>query len=329
MDDFIKELQFEDELAPKTVHDILVVLHGILKFASSKFAGSFPAVEINYPKIGKKEMRVLSREEQARLVAYLHEDLDSCRFGILLALCTGIRIGELCALQWESVSTNDKATIFVTPTYESRVSFYVYNSADNSSQGTINNSDLQAAESLATTYSKILASNSVLDSVLSDLRAETSLSRKELSRMVNVSVVSDTQLLEVVVTSTNSELACKIANSFAKVAPTEIVRITKAGGVEVVDRPEVATEKSAPRTVFDSAIGFVVGMILASVAIILRMMADTTIYLPEDIEKSAGVTVLGQIPDIHATNENAGCWKLAEGGAVLYGEKERKPKGSD
>ena len=210
-------------------------------------------------------------------------------------------------------------TIFVTPTYESRVSFYVYNSADNSSQ----------AESLATTYSKILASNSVLDSVLSDLRAETSLSRKELSRMVNVSVVSDTQLLEVVVTSTNSELACKIANSFAKVAPTEIVRITKAGGVEVVDRPEVATEKSAPRTVFDSAIGFVVGMILASVAIILRMMADTTIYLPEDIEKSAGVTVLGQIPDIHATNENAGCWKLAEGGAVLYGEKERKPKGSD
>lgn len=27
MDDFIKELQFEDELAPKTVHDILVVLH--------------------------------------------------------------------------------------------------------------------------------------------------------------------------------------------------------------------------------------------------------------------------------------------------------------
>ena len=175
-------------------------------------------------------------------------------------------------------------TIFVTPTYESRVSFYVYNSADNSSQGTINN---------------------------------------------NVSVVSDTQLLEVVATSTDPELACKIANSFAKVAPTEIVRITKAGGVEVVDRPEVATEKSAPRTVFDSAIGFVVGMILASVAIILRMMADTTIYLPEDIEKSAGVTVLGQIPDIHATNENAGCWKLAEGGAVLYGEKERKPKGSD
>lgn len=60
MDDFIRELQFEDELAPKTVHDILVVLHGILKFTASKCKGVFPTVEINYPKIGKKEMRVLS-----------------------------------------------------------------------------------------------------------------------------------------------------------------------------------------------------------------------------------------------------------------------------
>lgn len=107
MDDFIKELQFEDELAPKTVHDILVVLHGILKFTASKFKGIFPAVEINYPKIRKKEMRVLSREKQDRFISYPQEDLDPCRFGILLALCTGIRMGELCALRWECVSTRD------------------------------------------------------------------------------------------------------------------------------------------------------------------------------------------------------------------------------
>lgn len=109
MDDFVKELQFEDELAPKTVHDILVVLHAVLKFTSSKFAGTFPKVELSYPKVGKKVMRVLSREEQERFILYLQEDLDPCRFGILLALCTGIRIGELCALRWECVSIKDKA----------------------------------------------------------------------------------------------------------------------------------------------------------------------------------------------------------------------------
>ena len=99
-------------------------------------------------------------------------------------------------------------TLLVTPTYESKVSFYVYNSANNTQQaGTINNSDLQAAESLATTYSKILESNSVLDAVLEDLNAAGRLSRKELSRMIEVSVVSNTQLLEVVVTSTDAQFA--------------------------------------------------------------------------------------------------------------------------
>ena len=214
-------------------------------------------------------------------------------------------------------------TVLVTPTYQSRVSFYVYNSTSTVSQGTINNSDLQAAESLATTYSKILASNSVLDSVLEDMRAEATLSRKELSRMVKVSVISDTQLLEVVATSDDPKLACRIADSFAKVAPTEIIRITKAGGVEVVDRPEVAHEKSSPRTVFDSAIGLLVGVVLASILIVVRILADTTIYLPEDIERAANVTILGMIPEINITNDTNAEWTLTEGGAVLYHEKER------
>lgn len=213
-------------------------------------------------------------------------------------------------------------SLLVTPTYESEVSFYVYNSSNNTLQsGTINNSDLQAAESLATTYSKILASNSVLDAVLKDMDISGGLSRKELSKMVSVSVVSNTQLLDVVVTTTDPEFSCKIANSFAKVAPTEIVRITKAGGVEVVDRPEVATEKSSPRVVFDSALGFIVGVILAAIVFIMRMLSDTTIYLPEDIERLTGVTVLGQIPDINVTDGNYAYWTLTEGGAVCYDPK--------
>lgn len=218
-------------------------------------------------------------------------------------------------------------TLLVTPTYESRVSFYVYNSAANTTQsGTINNSDLQAAESLATTYSKILASNSVLDAVLEDLSG-SGLSRKELSGMVKVSVVSNTQLLEVVITSTDPAFACRVADAFARVAPTEIVRITKAGGVEVVDRPEVPTEKTAPRTLFDSAIGFVVGALAAAIWIVLRMMSDTTIYLPEDVEKMTGVTVLGQIPEIDPEDGKEFQWALTQGGAVRNEGKENRQSG--
>ena len=213
-------------------------------------------------------------------------------------------------------------TLLVTPTYESRISFFVFNTTNSYSQtGTINSGDIQAAESLADTYSKILSSNSVLDAVSEDL--SENLSRKKLSGMVDVSVVDNTQLLEVVVTSTDASLAYEIASSFADKAPTEIVRITKAGGVEVVDQPEVASEKSAPRTMYDSAIAFVLGVLAAAAVIIGRHFADTRIYLPEDITDAADITVLGAIPDISLSGDDAG-WKLEtkEGGA-LWVEKEK------
>ena len=108
IDNFTAELLFEDELAPKTVNDVLVVLHGILKYTATFFNGGFPAIEINYPKPGKKEMRVLSREEQTRFVSYLLDDMDTCKFGVLLTLFTGVRIGELCALQWGNISLKEQ-----------------------------------------------------------------------------------------------------------------------------------------------------------------------------------------------------------------------------
>lgn len=50
----------------------------------------------------------MSREEQARFVSYLLEDMDSCKFGVLLTLFTGIRIGELCALRWSNLSVKEQ-----------------------------------------------------------------------------------------------------------------------------------------------------------------------------------------------------------------------------
>ncbi len=91
-------------LSPKTVRDILTILNSILKYARKEIGAIMPDVEIIYPKSTKKEMRVLSRFEQERLVDELTRDMDEYKFGILLALITGLRIGELCALRWENVS---------------------------------------------------------------------------------------------------------------------------------------------------------------------------------------------------------------------------------
>ncbi len=105
---FTNELLHQEHLAPKTVKDVLVVLRSVLKYTAKHTAGGLPVIDIVYPREKKKEMRVLTMEEQKELVDYLQKDMDTCKAGVLLALLTGIRIGELCALKWEAVSVEEK-----------------------------------------------------------------------------------------------------------------------------------------------------------------------------------------------------------------------------
>ena len=111
IDDFSKELLFESELSAKTVHDILVMLHSIIVHTAQQFPGLFPTVKINYPKRERKEMRVLSRNEQEQFVSFLLDETDQCKFGVLLMLLSGVRIGELCALKWENVDLENGTII--------------------------------------------------------------------------------------------------------------------------------------------------------------------------------------------------------------------------
>lgn len=108
IDNFKWELLDTDNLSPKTVKDIMVVLRAITGHTAKQFPNRFPILEFHYPKIDRKEMRVLSVAEQQRLTNYLLSGLDKCRFGILLAMLTGIRLGELCALRWENISIQDQ-----------------------------------------------------------------------------------------------------------------------------------------------------------------------------------------------------------------------------
>lgn len=117
VDAFTRELLETDGLSVKTVHDILSVLHSVLKDTEARRPPGALAVQIRYPKGKRREMRVLTIEEQKRLVAYLLHPTDSCKFGLLLALYTGLRIGELCALRWSCIDLREQ-TIRIAATMQ-------------------------------------------------------------------------------------------------------------------------------------------------------------------------------------------------------------------
>ena len=91
-------------LSPKTVTDILTIIKSSMEYA--RYNGFDIICDLRRLTIKKKdqEMRVLTQAEQSALVNVLLEDTDRYKFGVLLSLYTGIRIGELCALRWEDIS---------------------------------------------------------------------------------------------------------------------------------------------------------------------------------------------------------------------------------
>lgn len=96
------ERLLEKNLSAKTVNDILIVLGLALKYAQETYSITVP--KINYVKEHQREMRVFSVQEQQVITEYLLKQIDIHKFGVLLTLYTGIRIGELCALRWDDIT---------------------------------------------------------------------------------------------------------------------------------------------------------------------------------------------------------------------------------
>lgn len=104
-------------LSPKTVAGIFSVLKTIMDYAKRNGNVSVTDLRDLPVKQIRKPLRVLSVNEQHLLENYLTADMDCSRFGIMLCLYTGIRLGELCALKWEDISFEDR-TLHIHRTME-------------------------------------------------------------------------------------------------------------------------------------------------------------------------------------------------------------------
>lgn len=117
IEQFGYEMLYNKGLSAKSVKDILVTLNSILLYTAKRVPKGLQNVEVVYPKENKKNMRILTKEEQENFIRYLIKDLDNYKFGVLLALLTGMRIGEVCALKWENISIKE-GTVKVSSTMQ-------------------------------------------------------------------------------------------------------------------------------------------------------------------------------------------------------------------
>lgn len=90
-------------LAPSYVRSMMLVVNSILNYAVAEKICSPLNTPIFKPSIERSEIRILKKSEQVVLEDYLRNDIDKTKLGILITLYTGMRIGEICALQWDDI----------------------------------------------------------------------------------------------------------------------------------------------------------------------------------------------------------------------------------
>ena len=126
-------------------------------------------------------------------------------------------------------------------TYRAVVSFYVYSNPEYLYDPSVNitSSELSMAKNLVQSYTRVLKSNTVLEKVIE--ATGLGYSPEQLSSMISSSAVDNTAIFYVYVYNSNPYYAMELANGIAEVAPTEIARIVKSGGVEVLDYAQLPT----------------------------------------------------------------------------------------
>jgi capsular exopolysaccharide synthesis family protein len=192
----------------------------------------------------------------------------------------------------------------MTPVYQATATLLVNQSQ---SPGSIAYYDVLTSERLTKTYRELITKGPVLETVIEDLNL--SMTPAELSSVIDVDVVSDTQLLHLSVESPGPTTARQLANATAEafIATNEQAGLTRSGTVSIVEPAVTPTAPVRPRTLLNSLLGALAGLFIGGVIALVYEYLDDTVKTPDDVERAAGLPTLGGVarfPRVRAEAEN-------------------------
>ena len=180
----------------------------------------------------------------------------------------------------------------ISPQYESTTKVYILNKQDENSA--ITSSDLQTGSQLTQDYMTLVKSRPVTQQVINELNLD--MSTEALSGLISVSNPANTRILFITVKYEDPNLAKEITDAIREASATHIASVMGIEKVNLVEEGNTPEGPSSPNISLNTAIGFILGILISCFIIILIHMLDDTIKTPDDVEKYLGLSVLSSIP---------------------------------
>lgn len=110
-------LNTKEALSPSYIQTICFIIESTIRFCVENNLCSPVSGKIVRPAKVRKDINILSFEEQKVLEKILLTDINETKIGILLSLYAGLRVGEVCGLRWENIDL-ENGTIHIESSVE-------------------------------------------------------------------------------------------------------------------------------------------------------------------------------------------------------------------
>ena len=180
----------------------------------------------------------------------------------------------------------------ITPKYTATAKMYMVSS---SSQSVVDLTDLNIGQTISSDYVELLKTRPIIEDIIQDQNLDYTY--KELVGMLNLSVIQDTRIIKIDVTSTDNKEAMNIANALAEKGVSELPKLMETPAPHIAEYAIVPVNRSSPSLTKNTMIGALLGLFIMLAIFTIQFLMDDTFKTAEDIEKEFGIMPLTVIPE--------------------------------
>ena len=104
--DFV--LSLSQNLSATTTRNIMTIVKSILQYINDKYDTHIKFNLIALPRANQEEVEIIAEKDRKKLEKHCLDNHSLRDLGIVVCLYTGLRIGEICALQWKDIDFKNK-----------------------------------------------------------------------------------------------------------------------------------------------------------------------------------------------------------------------------